>query len=37
MKVTLFKNFGRPSETKEIKIIRLTKSRDNQIIARLDV
>ena len=37
MKITMFKNFGKPNETKEIKIIRLTKPRDKQIVAKLEV
>lgn len=37
MKVTMFKNFGKPNETKDIKIIRLTKTRDKQIVAKLEV
>lgn len=37
MKITMFKNFGRPNETKEIKIIRLTKTKDKQIVAKLEV
>ena len=37
MKVSMFKNFGKPNETKEIKIIRLTKARDKQIVAMLEI
>ncbi|MCF7569436.1 TonB-dependent receptor plug domain-containing protein [Sabulilitoribacter arenilitoris] len=37
MKVTMFKNFGKPNETKDIKIIRLTKTKDKQIVAKLEV
>ena len=37
MKVTMFRNFGKPNETKEIKIIRLTKVKDKQIVAKLEV
>ncbi|SFZ91751.1 TonB-dependent outer membrane receptor, SusC/RagA subfamily, signature region [Flaviramulus basaltis] len=37
MKVTMFRNFGKPNETKELKIIRLTKSKDKQIVAKLEV
>lgn len=35
MKVTLFKNYGLENESKEIKIIRLTKADDKQIVAKL--
>ncbi len=37
MKVTMFKNYGKYNETKEIKIIRLSKSQDNNIVARIDI
>ena len=37
MKVTLFRNFGKPNETKEIKVVRLSKSKDNQIVAKIEV
>ncbi|MFD1161915.1 TonB-dependent receptor plug domain-containing protein [Hwangdonia seohaensis] len=37
MKVTMFKNFGKPNETKDIKIIRLTKTKDKQIVAKIEV
>ncbi|WOD43016.1 carboxypeptidase-like regulatory domain-containing protein [Hwangdonia lutea] len=37
MKVTMFKNYGKPNETKDIKIIRLTKTKDKQIVAKLEV
>ena len=37
MKVTMFKNFGKLNETKNIKIIRLTKTKDKQIVAKLEV
>ncbi len=37
MKVTMFKNYGKYNETKEIKIIRLSKSHDNNIVARIDI
>jgi len=37
MKVTMFKNFGKPNETKDIKIIRLTKTKDKKIVAKLEV
>lgn len=37
MKVTIFKNFGKPNETKDIKIIRLIKVKDKQIVAKLEV
>lgn len=35
MKVTMFKNYGLKNESKEIKIIRLTKSDDEEVIAKL--
>lgn len=35
MKVTLYKYYGTKKQTKEIKIIRLTKSREKQIVAKL--
>ena len=35
MKVTMFKNYGSKNETKETQIIRLTKSDDEEIIAKL--
>ncbi len=37
MKVTVFRNFGKPNETKEIKVVRLSKSKDNQIVAKIEV
>ncbi len=37
MKVTMFRNFGKVNQTKEIQVIRLTKRRDNQIVAKLIV
>lgn len=37
MKVTMFKNFGRRNETKEVKVIRLTKSKEKVIVAKLEV
>ncbi|WP_052825934.1 VIT domain-containing protein [Neotamlana nanhaiensis] len=37
MKVTMFKNYNKPNETKNIKIIRLTKPRDKQIVAKLEI
>jgi len=37
MKVTMFKNYGKPNETKEIKVIRLTKTKDKQIVAKIEV
>lgn len=35
MKVTMFKNYGKKNESKEIKIIRLTKSDNEEIIAKI--
>lgn len=35
MKVTLYKYYGTKKQSKEIKIIRLTKSREKQIVAKL--
>ena len=37
MKVTLFKNYGRPNETKEIKVIRLTTAKDKHIVAKIEI
>lgn len=37
MKVTMFKNFGKTNESREVKIIRLTKAKDKQIVAKLEV
>jgi tetratricopeptide (TPR) repeat protein len=37
MKVTMFKNYGFKNESKEIKIIRLTKRDDKEVIAKLSL
>ena len=37
MKVTLFRNFGKPNESKEIKVVRLSKSKENQIVAKIEI
>ncbi len=37
MKVTMYKNYGKPNETKEIKVIRLTKTKDKQIVAKIEI
>ncbi|WP_083477209.1 VIT domain-containing protein [Lacinutrix algicola] len=37
MKVTIFRNFGESNETKEIKVVRLSKSKSNQIVAKIEV
>jgi tetratricopeptide (TPR) repeat protein len=37
IKLTLFKDYGKPNETKEIKIIRLTKSRGEEIVAKMEI
>ncbi|TYA78702.1 VIT domain-containing protein [Seonamhaeicola marinus] len=35
MKVTMFKNYGKPNESKEIKVVRLSKKNENIIVAKL--
>ncbi len=35
MKVTMYSHYGTLKETKEVKIIRLTKSKDKQIVAKM--
>ncbi|MBU3822783.1 TonB-dependent receptor plug domain-containing protein [Flavobacteriaceae bacterium XHP0103] len=37
LKLTLFKNYGKPNQTKEIKIIELSESKDNYMIAKLEM
>ncbi len=37
MKVTIFKNYGKPTETKEIKVVRLSKSKEKIIVAKLEI
>jgi tetratricopeptide (TPR) repeat protein len=37
IKLTLFKDYGKPNETKEIKIIRLTKPRGDEIVAKMEI
>jgi tetratricopeptide (TPR) repeat protein len=37
MKVTIFKNYGLKTETKETKIVRLTKKDDEEIIAKIEI
>lgn len=36
MKVTVFKNYGKPNATKEVKMIRLTNSKKDQVIQRIE-
>ncbi|WP_298955287.1 VIT domain-containing protein [uncultured Nonlabens sp.] len=35
MKITLIRNYGRPNETKELKIIRLTHKDDIEVVAKI--
>lgn len=37
LKLTLFKNYGKPNQTKEIKIIELSESKDNYMVAKLEI
>lgn len=37
MKVTMFKNYGKPNETKSIKVIRLTKTKNKEIVAKIEI
>ncbi len=37
VKVTLYKNYGTPKETKDVKVVRLSKRKGEQIIAKLTI
>jgi uncharacterized protein YfaP (DUF2135 family) len=37
MKVTLFKNYGKQNETKEIKVVRLVNKKDKKVVAKLSI
>lgn len=37
MKITLFKYYGTPKETKEIKVVRLTEKRDKKVVAKISI
>lgn len=37
LKLTLFKNYGKPNQTKDIKIIELSESKDNYMVAKLEI
>jgi len=37
MKVTVFRNYGKTNETKEVKVLRLTKRRDKIIVSKLEI
>ena len=36
-KVTLFKNYGRPNETKEVKVVRLSERKDKKVVAKITI
>ncbi|WP_100615311.1 carboxypeptidase-like regulatory domain-containing protein [Confluentibacter citreus] len=37
IKLTMYKYYGKPNETKEIKIIRLAKPNDKEIVAKMEI
>ena len=37
LKLTLFKNYGKPNQAKEVKIIELSESKENYMVAKLDI
>jgi uncharacterized protein YfaP (DUF2135 family) len=37
MKITLYKYYGTPRETKEIKVVRLTNKRDKKVVAKITI
>ncbi|MCK5400293.1 MAG: carboxypeptidase-like regulatory domain-containing protein [Flavobacteriaceae bacterium] len=37
MKVTIFRNYGKPNEIKDIKVIRLTKRNDKIFVSKLEI
>lgn len=37
MKITLIRNYGRPNETKELKLIRLTHKDDIEVVAKITI
>ena len=37
IKMTTFKNYGKPSETKAVKVIRLNKNNGEEIVAKITI
>ena len=37
MKVTLYKNYGKENQTKEVKVVRLTNRNDDKVVAKLTI